>query len=47
MQILLPCDDMFLRSAATQRPNYAVSRHERLSSILEKELTQLFDRYLN
>ena len=30
MQVMLPCDDMYLRAAATQRPNYPVGRYEKL-----------------
>ena len=39
MQVLLPCDDMYLRSAATQRPTYPVGRYDRLPMGAEKELT--------
>ena len=41
---MLPCDDMFLRSLATQRPNYPVSRYDRLPMIIEKELASLLDK---
>lgn len=41
---MLPCDDMFLRSLATQRPNYPVSRYDRLPSIVEKELASLLEK---
>jgi hypothetical protein len=44
MQLLLPCDDMYLRSAATQRVNYPVGRYERLSSIVERELANLLEK---
>lgn len=43
--MMLPCDDMYLRSAATQRPNYAVAVYERLPLVVEKELTTLIERY--
>lgn len=47
MQVMLPCDDMYLRSAATQRPNYPVGKYEKLPPVVEKELLTLFDRELH
>jgi hypothetical protein len=47
MQMMLPCDDMYLRSAATQRPNYEVSRYERLPVVVEKELATLIEREIH
>ena len=44
MQLLLPCDDMYLRSAATQRPNYKVGRYDRLPAVVERELANLLER---
>lgn len=44
MQIMLPCDDMYLRSAATQRPNYPISPHAYLPPSVEKDLTELLER---
>lgn len=44
MQLLLPCDDMYLRSAATQRPNYKVGRYDRLPSPVERELANLLEK---
>jgi len=44
MQIMLPCDDMYLRSAATQRPNYPVSAHAYLPPSVEKDLSELLER---
>ena len=44
MQVMLPCDDAYLRSAATQRPTYTVSRYDRLPHVVEKELTTLLER---
>jgi hypothetical protein len=44
MQMMLPCEDLYLRSAATQRPNYTVGRYDRLSPIVEKELSTLLER---
>ena len=41
---MLPCDDMYLRSAATQRPNYPVGRYDRLPAIVEKEFVTLLER---
>ena len=46
MQVMLPCDDMYLRSVATQRPNYPVGPYSKLSPIVEKELTYLLEKYL-
>jgi hypothetical protein len=47
MQLLLPCDDMYLRSAATQRVNYPVGRYDRLSHTVEKELACLLEKEIN
>ena len=47
MQVMLPCDDMYLRSAATQRPNYPIKSYERLPHIVEKELSILFEKYIS
>ncbi len=47
MQVLLPCDDLYLRSAATQRPTYHIGRYDRLPTIVEKELVTLFEREIH
>jgi len=47
MQVMLPCDDMYLRSAATQRPNYKIGRYDRLPLTVERELANLLERYNN
>ena len=44
MQVMLPCDDLYLRSAATQRPNYPITRYDKLPYVVEKELTALLER---
>jgi Ca2+-binding EF-hand superfamily protein len=44
MQLMLPCDDMILRSAATQRKTYSVGRYERLPALVERELTVLLEK---
>ena len=44
MQVLLPCDDQYLRSAATQRPTYTIGRYDRLPSTVERELVNLLER---
>lgn len=44
MQVMLPCDDMYLRSAATQRPNYKIGRYDRLPYQVERELAILIER---
>lgn len=40
--VLLPCDDLYLRSAATQRPTYHGAA---VNPIIETELANLFKRY--
>jgi len=47
MQVLLPCEDHYLRTASTQRPTYNVSRYDRLVSSLEREVVTLLERELN
>jgi Ca2+-binding EF-hand superfamily protein len=46
-QILLPCEDQYLRTVATQRPTYNVGRYDRLIPSLEREVVQLFEREIN
>jgi len=46
-QILLPCEDQYLRSTSTQRPTYNVSRYDRLVGSLEREVVSLFEREIN
>lgn len=41
---MLPCDDMVLRSVATQRPTYSVGRYDRLPHAVERELVTLLER---
>jgi hypothetical protein len=38
---------MYLRSAATQRPNYKIGRYDRLPYSVEKELTNLLEREIS
>lgn len=47
MQVLLPCEDQFLRTTSTQRPTYNVPRYERLVTSLEREVVTLLERELN
>lgn len=47
LQILLPCEDQYLRGVATKRPSYNVSRYDRLVPSLEREVVSLFERELN
>lgn len=42
LQILLPCDDAFLRAAASQRPSNDLPRYEYLPMRVERALSQLF-----
>ena len=46
MQILLPCEDQYLRGTSTQRPTYNVGRYDRLVPSLEREVAALFEREL-
>lgn len=41
LQILLPCDDTYLRAAATQRPNNDIPKCEFLPMRVERALSQL------
>lgn len=41
LQIILPCDDSFLRAAATQRPNGEIPKCEFLSARIERAMSQL------
>lgn len=43
---MLPCDQQFLRSAASQRPTYTVSPNEFLPYDVERCLTKLFQKEL-
>ena len=36
--MILPCDDLFLRSKATQNPTYSVETNQRLNEVIEREL---------
>jgi Ca2+-binding EF-hand superfamily protein len=47
MQILLPCEDQYLRTTASQRPTYNVSRYDKLLSSLEREVVTLFEREIS
>lgn len=46
-QILLPCEDQYLRETSTLRRSYNVGRYDRLLTSLEKEVTTLFEREIN
>ena len=41
LQIILPCDDAYLRAAVTQRPNNEMPRNEFLPMRVERALSQL------
>jgi Ca2+-binding EF-hand superfamily protein len=47
MQILLPCEDQYLRTSATQRPTYNVSRYDRLLTSVEREVVSLVEKEIN
>ena len=36
MEVLLPCDDLYMRSVITQRPSYDCPKHMRLGFTVEK-----------
>ena len=36
MEVVLPCDDLYMRSVVTQRPSYDCAKNERLSFSVEK-----------
>ena len=46
-QILLPCEDQYLRETSTLRRSYNVGRYDRLLTSLEKEVTTLIEREVN
>ena len=41
MEILLPCDDLYMRSVVTQRPSRTCGPTERLSFAIEKQIALL------
>ena len=45
LQMLMPCDDQYLRTAVAQRPNYVVSGTEYLNKEIEAGLTKLLEKY--
>ena len=47
MQLVLPCEDPYLRAAATQRPTYDVPRHSFLPSVIEQEVTRLLEKEIH
>ena len=44
--MLLPCDQPYLRAAATQRPNYPVGQDEYLPYEIERSLSKLMGKEL-
>jgi Ca2+-binding EF-hand superfamily protein len=46
-QVLLPCEDQYLRETSTLRRSYNVGRYDRLVPSLEREVTNLFEREVN
>ena len=44
LQLLMPCDDQFLRATMAQRDIYEVSKHDLLDEEIEAELTRLFEK---
>ena len=41
MEVLLPCDDLYMRSVITQRPNYDCPPHQNLRSEVERQIANL------
>ena len=41
MQMILPCDNPFLRAKATQRPNQYIAKTDFLTIDVERDLTNL------
>ena len=44
MQMIMPCDDQYLRAVIAQRDIYEVSKHDYLDAEVESELTRLFEK---
>ena len=44
MQMVMPCDDQYLRAAIAQRDIYEVTKHDFLDAEIEAELTRLFEK---
>ena len=44
MQMVMPCDDQYLRAAIAQRDIYEVHKHDYLDTDIEIELTRLFEK---
>ena len=41
MEVVLPCDDLYMRSVVTQRPSYDCAKTERLSFSVEQQIALL------
>ena len=41
MEVVLPCDDLYMRSVVTQRPSYDCAATDRLSFTVEKQVALL------
>ena len=44
MQMVMPCDDQYLRAAIAQRDIYEVHKNDYLDTDIEIELTRLFEK---
>lgn len=44
MEVVLPCDDLYMRSVVTQRPSYDCPPSQCLSFTVEKELALLLQK---
>ena len=45
LQMLMPCDDSYLRAQVSQRPSYPIKDSDFLGADIEAELTRLFEKY--
>ena len=41
MEVLLPCDDLYMRSVITQRPSYDCPQHQNLRGEIEQQIANL------
>lgn len=41
MELLLPCDDLYMRSEITQRRSYDCARNQSLDANIERQITNL------
>lgn len=44
LQIVMPCDDQYLRATMAQRNIYEVGKNDFLEQVVEAELSKLFEK---